>query len=131
MAKVPTLRQYNVAEAKARFSELVKRAMAGEAVVIAKDCCVSLASCWEMAIKVSLGTLRLPDPLERFVPEQLAANGFRILTIDLGDVTRVATLPFHHRDPFDRLLAAQALDGGLAIVSADPIFRRYGVRRVW
>lgn len=95
------------------------------------DCRVSLASCWEMAIKVGLGKLRLPEPLERFLPEQLAANGFRLLSIDLGDVVRVATLPFHHRDPFDRLLAAQALDGGLAIVSADPIFRRYGVRRVW
>lgn len=97
----------------------------------ANTCRLSLASCWEMAIKTSLGKLRLPAPLERFVPEQLAANGFRLLTIDLADVTRVASLPFHHRDPFDRLLAAQALDGELAIVSSDRIFTRYGVRRVW
>lgn len=94
-------------------------------------CRVSIATCWEMAIKVSLGKLRLPTPIERFVPDHMAANGFRLLGIDLGDVARVATLPFHHRDPFDRLLAAQALDGDLAIVSADRIFRRYGVRRVW
>lgn len=95
------------------------------------SCRISLASCWEMAIKVSLGKLRLPVPLERFIPEQMAANGFRLLEIDLGDIARVATLPFHHRDPFDRLLAAQALDGGFRIVSADRVFQRYGVRRVW
>jgi PIN domain nuclease of toxin-antitoxin system len=97
----------------------------------ANVCRVSLASCWEMAIKISLGKLRLPAPIERFVPDHLAANGFRLLGIDLSDVAGVAKLPFHHRDPFDRLLAAQALDGDLAIISADPIFRRYGVRRVW
>lgn len=95
------------------------------------SCRISLASCWEMAIKVSLGKLRLPAPLERFIPEQMAANGFRLLEIDLGDIARVATLPFHHRDPFDRLLAAQALDGEFRIVSADRVFQRYGVHRVW
>ncbi|MDX2169042.1 MAG: type II toxin-antitoxin system VapC family toxin [Deltaproteobacteria bacterium] len=95
------------------------------------SCRISLASCWEMAIKVSLGKLRLPAPLERFIPEQMASNGFRLLEIDLGDIARVATLPFHHRDPFDRLLAAQALDGGFRIVSADRVFQRYGVARVW
>ena len=97
----------------------------------ANVCRVSLASCWEMAIKASLGKLRLPAPIERFIPDQLSANNFRLLEIDLADIARVATLPFHHRDPFDRLLAAQALDGDLAIISADPVFRRYGVRRVW
>jgi len=94
-------------------------------------CSISLASCWEMAIKISLGRLRLPVPLGRFVPEQLSANGFRLLPIDLADVAGVASLPFHHRDPFDRLLASQALDGDLTVVSADPVFRRYGVRQVW
>jgi PIN domain nuclease of toxin-antitoxin system len=97
----------------------------------ANACRLSLASCWEMAIKISLGKLRLPSPLERFIPEQLAANGFALLDIDFGDAARVARLPFHHRDPFDRLLAAQALDGELAIVSADTVFRKYGIRRVW
>ncbi len=51
--------------------------------------------------------------------------------MELAHVARVARLPFHHRDPFDRLLAAQALEEGLAVVSADAVFRRYGVRRVW
>lgn len=95
------------------------------------DVGLSLASCWELAIKVSLGKLRLKTSLERFIPEQLAANGFRLVEVDLRHVTRVATLPFHHRDPFDRLLAAQALEEDMAVVSADRIFRKYGVRQIW
>ncbi len=95
------------------------------------ECLLSLASCWEMAIKLSLGKLRLPSAVERFVPEQLAANAFRQLAIEFRHVARIAALPFHHRDPFDRLLAAQALEEGCAIVSADPMFRKYGVKRIW
>ena len=95
------------------------------------DCLLSLASCWEMAIKQSLGKLKLPGAIERFIPEQLAINGFRQLAIDFRHVARVASLPFHHRDPFDRLLAAQAVEERCAIVSADAIFRRYGVKRIW
>lgn len=95
------------------------------------ECFLSLASCWEMAIKVSTGKLELPTGVERFVQEQLAVNRIRELPIQLRHTARAGTLPFHHRDPFDRLLAAQALDEDLAIVSADPIFRKYGVKRVW
>jgi PIN domain nuclease of toxin-antitoxin system len=95
------------------------------------ECLLSLASCWEIAIKLSLEKLKLPTRIERFIPEQLAANGFRQLEIGFRHVARVATLPFHHRDPFDRLLAAQALVDVLTIVSIDPVFRRYGVKRVW
>lgn len=84
-----------------------------------------------MAIKVSLGTLTLKTSIERFFAEQMAMNGFLPLAITLGHVARVAALPFHHRDPFDRLLAAQALDEELAIVSADAVFEEYGIRRVW
>jgi PIN domain nuclease of toxin-antitoxin system len=95
------------------------------------ECYVSVASAWEMAIKVSLGTLRIQGALERFLPEQLAANGFQALGIALEHAARVATLPFHHRDPFDRLLIAQALEKELRIVTADPVFAKYGVTRVW
>jgi PIN domain nuclease of toxin-antitoxin system len=94
-------------------------------------CFVSVASAWEIAIKVSLGSLRVEGALERFLPEQIAANGFLPLALDLKHAARVATLPFHHRDPFDRLLIAQALEEELAIVTADPAFARYGVRRIW
>ena len=95
------------------------------------DCWLSLASCWEMAIKSRLGKLRLRMSIERFVPEQLGANGFRLLEIDLDDIARVAALPFHHRDPFDRLLVSQALGRDLAVVSRDRVFRSYGAKRLW
>ena len=104
---------------------------ARRAIEAATDGFFSLVSCWEMAIKVSRGRLTLAKPVERFVPEQLGLNAFQVLPIDLDDVARVATLPFHHRDPFDRLLIAQALNDELAIVSADPILGKYGVKRVW
>jgi len=95
------------------------------------ECLVSVATAWEISIKVSLGSLRIEGALDRFLPEQIAANGFQPLAIELKHAARVATLPFHHRDPFDRLLVAQALEEDLAIVTVDPVFERYGARRVW
>ena len=106
-------------------------ARARQAIADAADAFLSVASCWEIAIKVSRGRLALSKPVDRLVPEQLGLNDFRLLQVDLDDVARVATLPFHHRDPFDRLLAAQALGEELTLVSADPVFRKYGVKRVW
>jgi PIN domain nuclease of toxin-antitoxin system len=104
---------------------------ARRAIADATERFLSIASCWELAIKVSRKKLTLAKPIERLVPEQLGLNGFQLLQIDLDDVARVATLPFHHRDPFDRLLVAQALSEELTVVSADPVFRKYGVKRVW
>jgi len=104
---------------------------ARRAITDAADRYVSIASCWEIAIKVSRGKLTFAKPVVQVLPEQLALGGFQLLPIDLNDVARVATMPFHHRDPFDRLLAAQALDEDLTIVSIDPIFQKYGVKRVW
>jgi PIN domain nuclease of toxin-antitoxin system len=95
------------------------------------ECFVSVASGWEIGIKVSLGTLRIEGALDRFLPEQLAANSFQPLPIEVSHCARVAVLPFHHRDPFDRMLVAQALEEGLAVVTADPVFAKYGVKRVW
>jgi PIN domain nuclease of toxin-antitoxin system len=92
---------------------------------------LSLASCWEMAIKIGLGKLRVPGKLDVFVREQLRRNAFSLLDLELRHVVRVAELPFHHRDPFDRLLAAQALEEELALVSTDRLFRKYGVTVVW
>ncbi|HSL20590.1 MAG TPA: type II toxin-antitoxin system VapC family toxin [Vicinamibacterales bacterium] len=91
----------------------------------------SIASCWELAIKLSLGKLRLAESLDRFIPEQLRVNGFSLLDVDLRHVVRVADLPFRHRDPFDRLLVAQALEDDLTVVSADRVFRKYGVAVLW
>ncbi len=94
-------------------------------------CFLSVASCWEMAMKIGLGKLRLPEPLEKFVPDQLAANGIDLLPIEFLDAAAVAKLARHHGDPFDRLIIAQALRNGLTIATADRVFAKYDVRRVW
>jgi PIN domain nuclease of toxin-antitoxin system len=95
------------------------------------ECLVSAASCWEMAIKVSIGKLELPGTVERFVPHHLMVNGFRELPVETRHAAGVARLPFHHRDPFDRLLVSQALLEDLSVVSADSNFGKYGVTRIW
>lgn len=94
-------------------------------------CFLSLCSCWEMAIKAGLGKLRLAGPIREFVPRHLAANHFKLCPISFRHAARVEQLEWHHRDPFDRLLAAQALEEKMILVSRDPIFDAYGVRRVW
>jgi len=95
------------------------------------ECFLSVASCWEIAIKRSLGKLELPGPVDRFLAEQVAVNRFRLLEIDFRHVVRVADLPFLHRDPFDRLLVAQAIAEDLTLVSNEALFRRYGAKRLW
>jgi PIN domain nuclease of toxin-antitoxin system len=95
------------------------------------ECFLSLASCWEMAIKTSIGKLRLTRSVDRFITEELTANNFQILTIDFRHVAKIETLPFHHRDPFDRLLVAQALVEKMTIISADAVLSEYGVKRIW
>jgi PIN domain nuclease of toxin-antitoxin system len=97
----------------------------------ANSCLISVASGWELAIKSSLGKIRLPHAIDRFFAEQLPANRFGLLPIEIRHLSRVESLPFHHRDPFDRMLAAQALEDNLAVVSADAVFRTYRVKRIW
>jgi PIN domain nuclease of toxin-antitoxin system len=92
---------------------------------------LSAASLWEMAIKLSLGRLHLGLAFEDLVPEQMHLNGVQFLGIEVEHVTPVTTLPFHHRDPFDRLLVAQAMTEQMPIVSADPAFDAYPVKRLW
>lgn len=84
---------------------------------------LSIASAWEMAIKASRGRLETPDDLEAIVDEA----GFDVLAIDLRHTDEVRRLPFHHRDPFDRLLVAQARVEGLALVTSDPAMAAYDV----
>jgi len=95
------------------------------------ECFLSLASCWELSIKASLGKIRLTQPLERFIPDEMSSNGFHLLNIDFRHVAKVENLPFHHRDPFDRLLVAQALLEKMTIVSCDTVLSEYGVKRIW
>lgn len=92
---------------------------------------VSPATLWEIAIKIGLGKYVLPEPYESFVDSQLALNGFDILPILPRHTARLTDMPFHHRDPFDRLLVAQALAEGIALVSIDPRLEEYGIGRVW
>jgi PIN domain nuclease of toxin-antitoxin system len=94
-------------------------------------CAVSVATAWELAIKCSIGKLRLTKPVGRYVAEHVHANEFDVLNIELAHVARVESLPFHHNDPFDRLLAAQAIEESLTIVSADRVFVKYGTTRIW
>jgi PIN domain nuclease of toxin-antitoxin system len=95
------------------------------------ECLISMVSAWELAIKAGLGKLKLALPVKRYVVEHVAANGFRMLDIQMAHVGRVETLDPHHGDPFDRLLIAQALEEKLPVVTADPVFRKYGVKRIW
>ena len=92
---------------------------------------VSVASCWEIAIKARLGKLRLGEPATTFLPRELATNHFSLLRIELAHVTLVETLPPHHKDPFDRLLIAQAIIEKRPLVSVDAVFDEYGVTRLW
>lgn len=116
---------------------------------------LSIASLWEIAIKQNLGKLSFNQPFEIFITQQLNLNDFRLLDIKISHVTVVATLPLHHRDPFDRILMnnvshllkslktlhhrepfdriliAQALAENIPILSADKIFDAYPIERLW
>jgi PIN domain nuclease of toxin-antitoxin system len=83
---------------------------------------LSIVSLWEVAIKVSVGKLKLLQPLDELVP-----TGISILPLQLSHLSQVQTLPYHHRDPFDRMLIAQALTENLALLSVDSQFAAYGV----
>jgi PIN domain nuclease of toxin-antitoxin system len=97
----------------------------------ANEILISPASYWEIAIKVSIGKLTLQQPYEDFVDRCLNRYGFTILPISPQHTAALITLPFHHKDPFDRLLVAQALVEDIPIVSTDVIFDHYGTKRIW
>jgi PIN domain nuclease of toxin-antitoxin system len=92
---------------------------------------LSTASLWEIAIKISLGKLALTEPFDVLIPAQLNLNGIELLEISVAHASMVANLPFHHRDPFDRLLIAQAQVEQMTIVSKDDTFDAYGIKRKW
>jgi PIN domain nuclease of toxin-antitoxin system len=95
------------------------------------DVAISPASYWEIAIKVALGKYTLPQPYQVFMEHQIATNQFDILPIEVRHTSLLTTMPFHHKDPFDRLLVAQALVEGIPIVSGDANLDCYGVARLW
>jgi PIN domain nuclease of toxin-antitoxin system len=91
------------------------------------DVFVSVVSAWEIAIKQSLGKLELAKPAEQWFPEVLRRTGFELAEVGLAAALRVRALPWHHRDPFDRLLIAQAAEEGYTFVTRDGVLGSYGV----
>ncbi|MEZ5330660.1 MAG: type II toxin-antitoxin system VapC family toxin [Thermoanaerobaculia bacterium] len=92
---------------------------------------LSTVSVWELAIKRSIGRIELPAPVDPWVPEVMATSGVLPLEVHLAHVLRVSRLPLHHRDPFDRLLVAQALEERVPLVTADRQLEGYGAEILW
>jgi PIN domain nuclease of toxin-antitoxin system len=92
---------------------------------------LSVASVWEMAIKLSLDKLRVQGSLPEVIAQEVRNNAVKVMPVELEHALLVSSLPFHHRDPFDRLLVAQALVEKLVVLSNDDAFDRYSTRRVW
>ena len=93
----------------------------------ANEVFVSVVSGWEIAIKQSLGKLDLAKPAEQWLPDVLRRSGFEVAEVGLVSALRVRSLPWHHRDPFDRLLIGQAFEEGYTIVTHDEWFAPYGI----
>ena len=91
----------------------------------------SVASIWEMGIKVGLGKLPLPEPIDRYLSSRMKQLGARSLEIRADHALQAGGLPLHHRDPFDRMLIAQAQVEGMTIVTSDRMFARYEVEILW
>ena len=92
---------------------------------------LSTASGWEMAIKARLGRLELPEDIEHFIPEQMALNAISSLPVRMSHALHVYKLPNYHRDPFDRMLIAQARLEELPILTVDSQISRYSVKVIW
>ncbi len=91
---------------------------------------ISIASLWEMAIKMSLGKLNLSCDIEKMI-DKLYQNGFEILPILPQHIIKLSTLQYFHRDPFDRIIISQGLTENIPIVSSDEVFDDYNVKRKW
>lgn len=91
----------------------------------------SVASIWEIGIKVAIGKLPLPEPIDQYISSRMIQLGVRALEITAPHALRAATLPLHHRDPFDRMLIAQAQAEKMTIISADSMFHQYDVSLLW
>ena len=92
---------------------------------------ISIASLWEIAIKISLNKLSISMSLPEFVQEHVIANEISIMPIELTHIYNLENLPFYHRDPFDRLIVAQSMAEKINILSNDTVFDRYPVKRIW
>jgi len=113
-------------------SELTSTAR--EAIESANDLCFSLVSFWEIAIKFSRSgfrDLRVREDWHETLFEELQRHGFRKITLEVSHCSRVQALPYHHKDPFDRLLISQAIEERCSLVTSDVRFDDYDVKRIW
>lgn len=94
----------------------------------ANELLLSVASVWEMQIKIQLGKLKLSLPLKELIKNQQETNNLTVSPVALPHVLALEALPFHHKDPFDRLLIAQSIEEGLTLVTADSQFSAYSVK---
>ena len=92
---------------------------------------LSVVSAWEMQIKMQMGKLKISRPIEELIKTQQQTNGLQVLPVELAHVLNLNNLPSHHKDPFDRLLIAQANIEGATLVSVDPAFASYSVQVLW
>lgn len=114
------------------FEDSPQLSSAAADLIEAKEpCFVSIVSVWEAGIKVALGKLKLPYDLRNDLPRLLDENGFQLLPVEIDDATGVCDLPHQHGDPFDRMMAVQAMRRNLRVISWDPVFEKYGLRRIW
>jgi len=91
---------------------------------------VSIASIWEIAIKISIGKLDLKYSFEKFI-SRIQIYSFKILPVSAADALTISLMPFHHRDPFDRMIIAQAKNNNLQILTKDIIFTKYNIKILW
>jgi PIN domain nuclease of toxin-antitoxin system len=92
---------------------------------------LSVASIWEIGIKVSIGKLPLPEPIDSYISSRIEEMGARECEITAHHALQAAKLPLYHRDPFDRMLIAQAKIENMTIITADAIFKQYEVSIIW
>ena len=111
----------------ARLSEKARRILSNAE----SEVYLSAASAWELAIKVTLGRIELPEPPRGLIPKVLRDQGFKALDITMAHALRVSELPLHHRDPFDRILVSQSLVERIPLLTADPMLAEYEARIVW
>jgi len=110
----------------ARMSRLARDTFAGPT-----DLSLSIASIWEILIKVQSGKLNLPRPVGPYVLRKLAENRIESLPISIDHLLALERLPPHHRDPFDRMLIAQSMEERRPIITGDPAFKQYPIRVIW
>ena len=109
-----------------RMSRHARDIFAGSA-----DLSLSIASVWEILIKVQSGKVNFPKPAGPYVLSRLAENSIKLLSVSIDHLLALDRLPMYHRDPFDRMLIAQSVEDDLPIITADPMFKQYPIRVIW